>query len=215
MFLRLFEESLLMYLGLLGCQGQYCEQLRKGNMFPSYTIAGAHLHPGRRANQAKCLPSEACLCSKENFWLFVYESMQEFVICPSVLFVGILHLQFIKEFLAAAFCTVWEQCRDENGLSKCRRFHTNPPTWKTLLLMREQSLTFNKSSAVLTCCLEIRIINKLIMFRNTPVAMLDETLCNAFLPNKLQREGPGGWEVERRSQAQLSYYLSVVLDSSL
>lgn len=40
-------------------------------------------------------------------------------------------------------------------------------------------------------------------------------LCNAFLPNKLQREGPGGWEVERRSQAQLSYYLSVVLDSSL
>lgn len=45
--------------------------------------------------------------------------------------------------------------------------------------------------------------------------MLDETLCNASLPNKLQGEGPGGWEVERRSQAQLSHYLSVVLDSSL
>jgi len=53
------------------------------------------------------------------------------------------------------------------------------------------------------------------MFRNTPVAILDETLYSDFLPDKLQREGPGGWEVERRSQAQLSYYLSVFLDSSL
>lgn len=187
-----------MYLGPLGCQGQYCEQLRKGNMFPSFAIAGAHLHPGRRADQAERLPSAACLCSKANSGLFAYESMQEFIIWPSILFVCIHNLQFIKEILAAVLClcTVWEWCRDENGVSNWKRFHTKPPAWKSLSLVREWSLAFHKSSAVLTCCLEICIISKFIMSRNTPVAMLDEMLCNAFLPNKHQRgaQGIGGGE---------------------
>lgn len=72
-FLRLFLDSLLVCLRPLGCQGQHCEQLRKGNVSSSFAIAGERLHPGTRADQAECLPSEACLCSKANCGLFAYE----------------------------------------------------------------------------------------------------------------------------------------------
>lgn len=217
-FLRLFLESLLMYFGPLGCQGQYCEQLRKGNMFPSFAVVGVHLHPGRRTDQAECLPSEACLCSKANSGLFAYESTQEFIIWPSILFVCIHNLEFIEEILAAALylCAVWEQCRDENGLSNCKKFHTKPQDWKSLSLVREWSLAFHKSSAVLNMLVgdlyhwQINYVKE-----HSRSNAGSKMLCNAFLPNKLEREGPGGWEVERRSQAQLSYDLSVVPDSSL
>lgn len=79
-FLRLFLEPLLMYFGPLQCQGQYHEQLTKGNMFSSFAVAGVHLHLGRRTDQAGFLPSDACFCSKAHSWLFAYESMQEFII---------------------------------------------------------------------------------------------------------------------------------------
>lgn len=78
-FLRLYLYSLLLYLRTLGCQGQYFEQLRKGNV-PNFAIADEYLHPGRRAAQTGCLPSEACLCSKAHSGLFTYGSMQEFII---------------------------------------------------------------------------------------------------------------------------------------
>lgn len=81
LFLILVLEPQIMYLGPLGCQGQYCEQLRKGNMLPSFAIISAHLYPGRkRARPAEHLTRKACPHSKANSGLFAHETMQEFII---------------------------------------------------------------------------------------------------------------------------------------
>lgn len=127
------------------------------------------------------------------------------------------NLQFIKDILAAALClcTIWERCRDENVLSNCKRFPTKPLACKSLSLVKEASLAFHKSSTLLTCCLEICIISKLIIFRNTPIAVLDEKPCNAFCQINCRKWDLGDEMWGGKAKAQLSYYLSVIPDSSL
>lgn len=121
---------------------------------------------GEQTKQSVC-PARLVSVPKQTVGFLHMKSMQEFIMWPSILFVCIHNLQFIKEILAVALC-LWEWCRDENCLSDCKRFHTKPPAWKDLSLVRERSLTLHKSSAVLTGCLEMCIISKLIMFSNTP-----------------------------------------------